>query len=106
MSEFTEIMDAMVKAFDPSAAQGVDADVQLHAGGEGGGDYVLAIADGAASVRAGLVDEPAVRLTVSAEDWIAIIKGELDPARAFMTGKLKLSGDMGLLMKFPQMFHA
>ena len=57
-------------------------------------------------MRAGLADEPAVRLTVSAEDWIAIIKGELDPGRAFMTGKLKFSGDMGLLMKFPQMFHA
>jgi putative sterol carrier protein len=44
-------------------------------------------------------DKPAdLTVTVAMKDLKALGKGELDPARAMMTGRLKLS-DMGLAMK-------
>lgn len=47
--------------------------------------------------RAG--DEPAdVTLSADADTFRAILEGETNPTSAFMTGKLKVDGDMGLAM--------
>ena len=43
-------------------------------------------------------------VVIGAEDWIALNEGKLDPMQAFMTGKLKGTGDLGLLQKFPKFF--
>lgn len=51
-----------------------------------------------AGARAG--DEEAdVTLTAEAEVFQAILEGEMNPTMAFMTGKLKIDGSMGLAMK-------
>ena len=45
-------------------------------------------------------DEPAdVTLSADAETFKAILSGETNPTAAFMTGKLKVDGDMGMAMK-------
>ncbi|MDG1209671.1 MAG: SCP2 sterol-binding domain-containing protein [Paracoccaceae bacterium] len=41
---------------------------------------------------------------VSLEDLQAIVAGDLDPTAAFMQGKLKVDGDMGVAMKLSQIF--
>jgi putative sterol carrier protein len=106
MSELLTYMTGMARSYDPSVAPGLEADVQLNAGGDGGGNYVLAIHDDTANVIEGQSDNPTVTINVLAADWIAILKGELDPMRAFMTGKLKISGDMGFMMKFQRLFRS
>ena len=35
-------------------------------------------------------------------DFLAIVNGKLNPQMAFMSGKLKIQGDMGLAMKLQQ----
>jgi len=48
--------------------------------------------------RAG--DEPAdVTLSADAETFQAILEGDTNPTSAFMSGKLKVDGDMGMAMK-------
>jgi len=37
-------------------------------------------------------------VTVSKDDLVAMTKGELDPTTAFMTGRLKIAGDMSAAM--------
>ncbi|MFD2738442.1 SCP2 sterol-binding domain-containing protein [Sulfitobacter aestuarii] len=51
-----------------------------------------------AGARAG--DGPAdVTLSADADTFSSIISGETNPTSAFMSGKLKIDGDMGLAMK-------
>ena len=38
-------------------------------------------------------------IKVSAEDLVALSKGELNPMMAMMSGKIKIDGDMGVAMK-------
>jgi len=38
-------------------------------------------------------------ITVSKDNFEKLAKGELDPMKAFMTGKLKVNGDMSVAMK-------
>ena len=38
-------------------------------------------------------------ISADAETFEAMVTGELDPTAAFMTGKLKVDGDMGMAMK-------
>lgn len=44
-------------------------------------------------------DDTEVTLTADAETFREILDGSLNPTTAFMTGRLKLDGDMGQAMK-------
>jgi len=39
------------------------------------------------------------RVTVSLDDFTALAKGVLDPAKAFLRGKIKVDGDLGLALE-------
>lgn len=41
-------------------------------------------------------------ITMSLDDFIALTKGELNPTSAFMTGKMKITGDMSVAMALSQ----
>jgi putative sterol carrier protein len=47
---------------------------------------------------------PAPKCTVAATDadFLAIVNGKMNAQMAFMSGKLKIQGDMGLAMKLQQ----
>jgi len=40
----------------------------------------------------------------SAENWMRVVQGELDPQFAFVTGRLKVRGDMGLALRLRALF--
>lgn len=50
------------------------------------------------------VEKADITFTVSDKDWLSIAEGKLDAMNAFMTGKLKLAGDMMLAMRVPNLF--
>ena len=99
-----ETLQEMAATFNPDTAKGVNAVVQVNASGEGGGNYNMHIADGTLDVKEGVAESPNVTINVASKDWVDIINGKLDPTKAFMTGKLKIAGDLGLMMRFQRMF--
>jgi putative sterol carrier protein len=70
---------------------------------EGAGQWVVAVDDGNVSVSEGAGDADTT-ITTSEESFLAITRGELNPTSAYMTGKLKIKGDMGAAMKLQKLF--
>ena len=63
-----------------------------------GGDGVIML-DGAASQVSEDDGDADTTIKVSWDDWQAMAAGQLDGMTAFMTGKLKVEGDMGNAMQ-------
>jgi putative sterol carrier protein len=70
---------------------------------EGAGQWLVAVNDGAVSVTEG-GGEADTTITTSEETMMAVINGEQNPTTAYMTGKLKIKGDMGAAMKLQKLF--
>jgi putative sterol carrier protein len=70
---------------------------------EGAGAWTVAIADGAITVAEGMGDADCT-FTASEESFAKIVAGEQNPTTAYMTGKLKIKGDMGAAMKLQKIF--
>ncbi|QJE73179.1 SCP2 sterol-binding domain-containing protein [Aerophototrophica crusticola] len=49
--------------------------------------------------------DPDTTLAISLDDFIKLSEGKLAPTMAFMTGKLKVSGNMGVAMKLSSMLE-
>ncbi len=99
------IFSLMPELFLPEKAQGLSVSVYYQVTGEGGGDYTCAIENGVFSLKHEAKPDATSVVVIGAEDWIALNEGKLDPMQAFMTGKLKGTGDLGLLQKFPRFFR-
>ncbi len=67
--------------------------VQLHLTGAGGGDWYIVARRGQATRHQGGAENPDATVTVSAEDWAAIQRGEMNPFTAWTSGRLKITGD-------------
>jgi putative sterol carrier protein len=100
-----DIMQRLPVAFDPQQAQGVKADIQFDFTSDGGKKYVVHIADSQCRVEEGEVANPDATLISSQATYQAVSEGRLNVATAFMTGKLKVKGNLQLLMRFQQIFH-
>jgi putative sterol carrier protein len=70
---------------------------------EGEGQWLVTVSDGSLNVAEGGGDADAT-ITTSAETFDKIVAGEQNPTTAYMTGKLKIKGDMGAAMKLQKLF--
>jgi putative sterol carrier protein len=70
---------------------------------EGEGQWHVEVKDGAINVSEGDGDADATISTTS-ETFEKIVAGEQNPTTAYMTGKLKIKGDMGAAMKLQKLF--
>ena len=101
-----QIVEAMPGFFIPEKAGSTQGIIAFDLSGEGGGKWWLNIHDGKAESGKGDPPEAAkVTLTANAEDWVKIMSGKMDPVSSYMSGKLKIKGDMGMAMKMQTMFR-
>ena len=99
-----EIFSQMPVNFNADAAKGMNSVIQFNLSGDGGGNYHVVVKDGACSVAEGSHASPNMTMTMAAQDYVDMISGKLNGQMAFMSGKLKIAGDMGLAMKMQSLF--
>jgi len=100
-----QIVEALPKYFVPEKAGTTKATIQFDLSGDQGGKWWVKIHDGIAESGKGDPGEAAnLTLLADANEWVRIMTGQLDPTSAFMQGKLKIKGDMGLAIKMQSLF--
>jgi putative sterol carrier protein len=70
---------------------------------DGAGQWLVSVDDGKVSVTEGTGEADAT-IQASQETFQKIVAGEQNPTSAYMTGKLKIKGDMGAAMKLQKLF--
>ena len=68
--------------------------------------YYFHIANEAIEVQTGAHASPNITISMKESDYLDMINGKLNGQMAFMSGKLKISGDMGLAMRLQGLFTA
>ena len=96
--EFFETLETRV---DPAKAAGLNASYRFDI--DGAGSWLVEVDDGKVSVSENGGDADTI-ISTSAETFMKIASGEQNPTSAYMSGKLKVSGDMGQAMKLQKLF--
>jgi putative sterol carrier protein len=104
LSDVKEVFGKMSGVFNGASAQGLDAVFQFEISGDGGGNWSVAINDGTCVIDEGTHDAPTTTLTMSGETWLGMVNGDLNGMQAFMSGQLKVSGDIMLAQRIPELF--
>ena len=70
---------------------------------DGAGTWIVDVVDGQVRVQEG-EHEADVTITSSEDNFMAIVRGEQNPMTAYMTGKLKVKGDLQAALKLQKLF--
>jgi putative sterol carrier protein len=100
-TEWADAVKAQLNADDDfrKASAGQKATIQqVITTGEGDTHYWIEIAEGGIDMGVGDADAPDATISQSYETAVKLAKSELSVVTAFMTGKVKVAGNMGLLM--------
>lgn len=96
-----EIMENKIPkklADHPEKVKSIGAVIQFEISGDAGGSWVMNCQNGG-TVVAGKDDSAKVTISMTDADFVKMIEGELSGQMAFLTGKLKVKGDMGTALK-------
>jgi len=96
-----DFFDSLPTRADASKIAGVNNSYLFEIEGEG--TWLVSVADGSVNVSEGAGDADAT-IETSSETFEKIVSGEQNPTTAYMTGKLKIKGDMGAAMKLQKLF--
>ena len=104
MATCAEVFAEMPNRFDAEAAGDWEAKVQYKVEGDGGGNWIVAVAGGECSITAGEADDATATVETDCETWVGIAEGTVEPTTAFMTGKIRIQGNMADVMKSQSVF--
>ncbi len=95
--EYFEIKVAERLQEKPDAFLKINAVYQFNITGQIGGCWTVDLTK--PEVRAGEDESAQCVVTAEGDDFMKVISGEVNPQVAFMSGKLRIGGDMSLAMK-------
>ena len=101
-----ELLKMMPLGFRSEAAPGLNAVYQFEISGAETFNAYLRIADNRCTFHEGSHEKPDVLIKAPAEVWLAVSQGTLDGQSAFLSGKYRVEGNVGLLLKLKTLFPA
>ncbi|MBN1955339.1 MAG: SCP2 sterol-binding domain-containing protein [Anaerolineae bacterium] len=105
MTSVDQILLDHLARVEPSELVGLEGvAVLLDLFGEGGGKWTLYAENGQAMLEEGETRSISATMSMTADDFIAIASGTLNPIAAFMQGRVKVSGDMRLVTQMQGIF--
>lgn len=87
----------------PDLVTKINAVYQFNISGAAGGQWAVDCATPGGAVTAGTSAAASCTVACTDADFLSIVNGKLNPQMAFMMGKLKIQGDMGLALKLAQL---
>jgi putative sterol carrier protein len=85
-------------------AMGDDFTTQFRFRGDGAGEWVLRIQRGRAEVRTGTAESPDLVVECEGRTFLEVQQGTRSAAWSLATGRIRLSGNRRLFLRFPSMF--
>ena len=86
----------------PDVVSKINAIYQFVISGPGGGSWAVDCTQPGGKVQSGTAANARCTVAATDQNFLDIVNGRLNPQMAFMSGKLKIQGDMGLAMKLQQ----
>jgi putative sterol carrier protein len=99
-----ECLRELVASTDPQTLTGTDAVILFDITGDGGGQWTLTLTDGYPTLADGAGDSPELTLRIAADDFTALVGGTMNPIGAFMQGRIKVEGDVGMALRLQALF--
>jgi putative sterol carrier protein len=96
-----EFFETLEERVDPAKAAGMSSSYLFDI--DGAGRWRVDVEGGSAHVTEG-PDDAACTISASEDTFQRIVDGELNPTTAYMTGKLKVAGDMAAALKLQNLF--
>jgi putative sterol carrier protein len=98
----SEFFEGLSSRANPDKIAGVNNTYRFDI--EGAGSWTVDVQDSKVDVKQDGDAEPDVTIATSEETFQKLVSGEQNPTTAYMTGKLKIKGDMGAAMKLQKLF--
>lgn len=96
---------ALQDRIDLDKTVGINATIQFLISGEGGGAWRVSFVDGKPDVRPGTGEEGSLTVSAAARDMSDVLSGKLTPQAAFLTGRVKIQGDVTLAILLPTLLR-
>ncbi len=102
-----DLMSKLPGAVVPENAVAIDAVVHFKLTGAEAGEWNAVIKNGTCEVAQGLPHfRPTVTVSADSGDLVKIYEGQLDASQAYMSGRVKVSGDMAAAMQILALFRS
>jgi putative sterol carrier protein len=100
-----EAFDLMPSSFNKEAAKGLDAVYQFDLSGDGGGKWYVTVKNETCDVKEGTHASPNITISMASQDYLDMVAGKANGQMLFMTGKLRIAGDLGLALRMQSLFQ-
>ena len=85
---------------DPERLEQLNGSYQLDLSEDGGSIWYLKVLDGLYDFGEGELKNAGCTVKIGLQNLLAILEGRMNPMTAYVTGKIKMSGDVNIIQKF------
>lgn len=98
------IFAAMPFSLNKEVAKDAAAVYQFNLSGEGGGQFAVTIKNGTCTVEEGVAPAPDAIISAAAAEYVNIVTGAYPFGLAYINGRLKVEGNLRLVLRLSAYF--